>query len=410
MQKKRTHVADDDGEGVAKSFIVRRGRVGAPVQRLVEDMRHVMYPNTAMHLKESKKNAMKDFVSVAGPLGVTHLIAFSATDWATYMKIGRLPRGPSLSFKVEEFSLMTDISARQERPRPPGGPEYKASPLVMLTNFAGEENTKKMMGLTFQSMFPSLNVHKVKFPDCRRAVLLDYNAEKNCVYFRHYYIEITSADASAAVRQILSKKKTLNLRNLEDVSQLFDKIKGEEEKVASSTEWVVELCSSFYKTDMDPELKGKKWKKRKFEARKKEEQLPPEENEKFLVSLQELGPRMTLSLTKIQQDLFDGEVLYHAFVKKSKDELNDLRQKAKLKEERRKEQEANVAKKKGEAEKGKGKERENVEMEEEEEEEEEERSYEEFDQDELEEEEEEGDRNEEWEEEMEEGQEVEEEG
>ncbi len=40
-------------------------------------MRELMYPNTALKLKESKKNTLKDFVSVAGVFGVTHMMMFT---------------------------------------------------------------------------------------------------------------------------------------------------------------------------------------------------------------------------------------------------------------------------------------------------------------------------------------------
>lgn len=36
-----------------------------------------MYPYTAAKLKESKKNTIKDFISVAGIFGVTHMIVYS---------------------------------------------------------------------------------------------------------------------------------------------------------------------------------------------------------------------------------------------------------------------------------------------------------------------------------------------
>jgi ribosome biogenesis protein SSF1/2 len=40
-------------------------------------MRDLMYPYTATKLKESKKNSLKDFISVAGMYGVTHMMLFT---------------------------------------------------------------------------------------------------------------------------------------------------------------------------------------------------------------------------------------------------------------------------------------------------------------------------------------------
>jgi ribosome biogenesis protein SSF1/2 len=47
------------------------------LKELLQDMRDLMYPYTASKLKESKKNTIKDFISVAGIFGVTHMMLMS---------------------------------------------------------------------------------------------------------------------------------------------------------------------------------------------------------------------------------------------------------------------------------------------------------------------------------------------
>jgi ribosome biogenesis protein SSF1/2 len=47
---------------------------------LIKDTREMMYPFTALKLKENKKNTMKDFLGVAGQFGVSHMMIFSQTD------------------------------------------------------------------------------------------------------------------------------------------------------------------------------------------------------------------------------------------------------------------------------------------------------------------------------------------
>lgn len=49
-------------------------------------------PATAFAAQESRKNTLRDFVSVAGPLGVTHFVMLSATDNASYIKLAKTPR------------------------------------------------------------------------------------------------------------------------------------------------------------------------------------------------------------------------------------------------------------------------------------------------------------------------------
>ena len=43
---------------------------------------------------------MKDFVSMAGPLNISHFLVFTKTDTAPYLRLMRLPRGPTITFKV----------------------------------------------------------------------------------------------------------------------------------------------------------------------------------------------------------------------------------------------------------------------------------------------------------------------
>jgi ribosome biogenesis protein SSF1/2 len=57
----------------------------ASVRVLMRDIRRVMEPNTASRLRVRHRNVLRDFVSVAGPLHVSHFIVFSQTDLGTYM-------------------------------------------------------------------------------------------------------------------------------------------------------------------------------------------------------------------------------------------------------------------------------------------------------------------------------------
>ena len=49
-----------------KAFVIKRGRIGMYTKELLNDTRDLLYPYTALKLKESKKNSIKDFISVAG--------------------------------------------------------------------------------------------------------------------------------------------------------------------------------------------------------------------------------------------------------------------------------------------------------------------------------------------------------
>jgi len=94
-----------------------------PLQNVLKDLemdiRKMMSPNTAAKLRESKRNVLKDFVHVAGPLGITHLMMLSATQNAAYLRIAKSPRGPTITLRIHAYSLVRDILASQQRPRAP---------------------------------------------------------------------------------------------------------------------------------------------------------------------------------------------------------------------------------------------------------------------------------------------------
>jgi ribosome biogenesis protein SSF1/2 len=80
-------------------------------------------------MQERNRNKLKDYLTMAPTLGVTHLLALTVTDVAPSLRMVRLPAGPTLSFRVERYSLMKDIlkTSRSSRSM---GMEYLTAPLV----------------------------------------------------------------------------------------------------------------------------------------------------------------------------------------------------------------------------------------------------------------------------------------
>ena len=106
-----------------------------------------------------KKNVMKDFLTLAGPLHVSHFMVFTKTDIATYLKLICVPRGPTLTFKVSEYSLSRDVLSFQKHP----DVESKLfnNHAVMVTNIPQDTMENKLMNVTFKNMFPSINPNTV---------------------------------------------------------------------------------------------------------------------------------------------------------------------------------------------------------------------------------------------------------
>ncbi|KAI1316711.1 hypothetical protein EDD11_009600 [Mortierella claussenii] len=331
-KKTRTHKKAEEGENpnapkTPKTFVMRSGEVGHSVMGLVNDIRRLMEPNTATKLRERKNNRLRDFVAVAGPLGVTHFVILSRTDHGTNLRISRIPRGPTLSFQVKTYSLAKDIAAMQKAPKSPGL-EFHVAPLLVLNNF-GDSNEMKLMSTVFQNMFPPINIQTMQLADARRVVLLNYNSETKHIDFRHYNVSVKPVGISKSIKRVITTDVP-DLQGFDDISDYV--LRGafaSESDVEDGPDSTVTLGQDYI---------GRNNRKQDQRA----------------IKLVELGPRMELRLVKIQAGMCDGEVLYHDFIKRSPEELKaqkvEREKKMQEKAARRKAQEANVAKKKTEKE------------------------------------------------------------
>ena len=107
-----------------------------------------------------RKNVLKDFISVAGPLHVTHFMMFTKTDVSSQMRLVRLPRGPTLTFKLKNYTLSKDVITSLKRHNM-AAKQFQHHPLLVMNGFSGEGMHLKLMTTMFQNMFPSINVNKV---------------------------------------------------------------------------------------------------------------------------------------------------------------------------------------------------------------------------------------------------------
>lgn len=288
-----------------------------------------MSPNTAANLKQHRKNVLKDFVHVAGPLGVTHFLLLSATQNASYLRIGKSPRGPTVTFKIHEYSLMRDVLASLQRPRCPQS-VWLTHPLVVMNSFntAPREDLEhlKLVSVMFQNLFPTINVTTTKLSTCQRVLLLEYDAENKRISLRHYSIAVKAAGVAKNLKKLLDRKReTPNLGTMQDISELMTKSGyGSESEGEDAEAGKVEI--------EDTSARG--------EARGTRQSR---------IKLTEIGPRMELEVIKIEEALCDGKVLYHAFENRTAEEIavkdSEIEEKKRLKEERRRIQNENVRQK-----------------------------------------------------------------
>ncbi|KAI9665591.1 MAG: hypothetical protein M1829_005671 [Trizodia sp. TS-e1964] len=382
--KKRTHVGAHNGpaKGSAanssmsqspKSMVIRigAGEVGPSVSQLVKD--------------ERRKNKLKDFMTMAGPLGVSHLLLFSRSETGnTNLRLALTPRGPTMHFKVERYSLCKDIAKALKHPKS-GGKEYLTAPLLVMNNFKSQSSSepdeksvpKHLESLTtsiFQSLFPPISPQSTPLKSIRRVLLLNRepNTEENgsyTIHLRHYAITTKAVGLSRAIRRLNAADKLKhssdkskggslpNLGKLEDVADyLLDPAAAMGYTSASETE-----------LDTDAEVEVLDVHARKILSAKKREQIRAKAEaeagktglprrtpgvEKRAIKLVELGPRMKLRLIKVEEGVCEGKVLWHEFLSKSKEEQQEMDKiweaRRKEKEERKRVQKQNVERKRKE--------------------------------------------------------------
>ncbi|XP_035440725.2 protein Peter pan [Spodoptera frugiperda] len=310
------------------SFVIHRGQCSKDLIDLMKDFRKLMEPFTASQLKERKKNTIKDFVSVSGYLHVSHMMVFTETDVGSYMRMARLPRGPTLTFRIHSYTLARDVISSM-RKQYVMMRAFQHAPLIVLNSFSGEGMHMKLMATMFQNIFPTINITTVKLKNIRRCVLMNYNPSTQLVEMRHYAIRATPVGLNKGTKKMV-QGKIPNLNRCKDMSEFFDKagMLSESEFEDDPNSQVV-LPQSLASRGAAAESKS-------------------------AIRLFELGPRISFQLVKVEDGLMDGEVLYHNLIEKTEEEKALIKkkreEKRRLKEKRKAQQEENVKRKEQEKE------------------------------------------------------------
>eukprot|EP01041_Mallomonas_annulata_P006708 gene6708-13596_t len=316
-------VVKDD---IPKSIVAKVGKVVPNVRELVRELRKLMEPHTASNLRERNYNRVKDYSSVAGQLGVSHLLIVSQTKSNIILRICRHPNGPTVHFKIKQYSLCKHIRASQRRPYDSTS-SYLTPPLVVLNNFGHTDLSHiKLVGVTLQHMFPSINVKTVRLNECRRVILFHYKKETDIIEMRHYAVKANPVGINRSVKRVL-QTKIPDLGELEDISEFLEGYAG---NAASDSEMEDEASRVILP-----------------------ERYIGHGNvaaQQSALKLVELGPRLSLEPFKVERGVAEGDIMYHKFETKSPEEAEASKRKIEmrnaLKEKRRLEQEANVQKKK----------------------------------------------------------------
>lgn len=317
---------------------------------------------------------------MAGPLGVSHLLLFSrSTTGNTNLRLALTPRGPTLHFRVERYSLRKDIQKVIKHPKVTSK-AYLTAPLLVMNNFtlpeqvdsSGPTVPKQLESLAtavFQSLFPPISPQSIPLSSVQRVLLLDRELPKPSsatslskesgyiVNLRHFAITTKSTGLSRGIRRLNAAEKLLkdrkrrlnlpNLGKLDDVAEYLLDPSAAAGGFTSGSESEVE-------TDAEVEVmepaKKKVMNRRQFEILQNGDGKPSRRGisnvEKRAIRLTEIGPRMRLRMTKVEEGVCNGKVMWHEYISKSVHEVKQMElvweSRRLQKEERRRVQKENV--------------------------------------------------------------------
>ena len=322
---------------------------------------------------------------MAGPLGVSHLLLFSRSNTGnTNLRLALTPRGPTLHFRVENYSLCKDIQKAIKHSKS-CKKEYLTPPLLVMNNFASSVPSngsdpavpKHLESLTttiFQSLFPPISPQNTPLSSIHRVLLLDREVPKlsseptstddgaYTINLRHYAITTRRTGLSRGIRKLNAAKRLAhdrkrkrgipNLGKLDDVADyILDPAaaggftSGSESEVETDAE--VEVLETTARKVLS--------KKQMNAMRSNNEKIQKPDNngtEKKAVKLVEIGPRMKLRMTKVEEGVCGGKVMWHEYINKSKEEILAMEKiwetRRREKEERRRIQKENVERKRKE--------------------------------------------------------------
>lgn len=135
---KKNHVFDEselpESANAPHSFVIHRGLPFPNITYLTMDFRRMMEPFTASSLRERRKNKLKDFIQLSGVFHVSHMVIFNKSANRLSLNISRLPKGPTLNFKIHQFTLARDVLASMKK-QYFNDTAFKHSPLVSIDGF-----------------------------------------------------------------------------------------------------------------------------------------------------------------------------------------------------------------------------------------------------------------------------------
>lgn len=261
-----------DDPSIPRSMVISKGVLTGSCKRLLLELRKLMAPFTAMSLHQTKSNVLKDFITAAPALHVSHLLVLQQSDRSCKLRIGRLPHGPTLVFEILNYSLMNDVRNRRSTISPK---DFSEPPVVVLNGLKpipDEVNPPpiQIISTLLGHIFPSVDVSTLTADKCRRVVLFTRNKVTKDFELRHYQVVQRPAGLSKKAQYILRKVKDMRSLRLGDHESAIDTLL-ESNNIKDFPEETQETAAPLKRTS----------------------------SKQMAIGVQEIGPRLTMQLVRI---------------------------------------------------------------------------------------------------------------
>ncbi len=217
------------------------------------------------------------------------------------------------------------------------------------------KHLESLVTTIFQSLFSPISPQTTPLSSIRRVMLLNREPVKESdgtytLNLRHYAITTKAIGLSKPLRRLNAAEKLLNsqktgkskkggLPNLGRMEDIADYMIGGE------GEGYMTDATSGSEVDTDAEVEVVETRAKKILSKQRKERMPKNGKksdarnhiEKKAIKLVELGPRMKLRMTKVEEGVCSGKVMWHEYISKTKEEIKELDRKW---EEKRQEREA----------------------------------------------------------------------
>lgn len=218
------------------------------------------------------------------------MLIFTQTENGNYLRLIKNPKGPTITFKIEEYALARDVIKHVTSKKKQAKiftNILQAPPLLIMNGFtaaaqAEGNDVMKIVSLMLQSLFPPIKIHEMNLSTCKRVVMFNKtegHSEENGqqkdgeIEFRHYGVSARQRAINRGIKKIVNKKKLPDLSKFNDIADYI--LRGQRDTGAYSSESELDDLPGSKITLPDD-----------YQDRKKGTQVA--------VRLHELGPRIKL--------------------------------------------------------------------------------------------------------------------